>query len=49
MQSYHDNNRQRVKIMCIAKFEMSVQMRILAHLEVRVPSLAVSYLAWNVT
>jgi hypothetical protein len=49
MQSCHDNNRQRVKLMCIAEFKMSVQMRILAHLEVRVPSLVVSYLAWNVT
>jgi hypothetical protein len=49
MQSCHDNNRQRVKLMCIAEFKISVQMRILAHLEVRVPSLAVSYLAWNVT
>jgi hypothetical protein len=35
--------------MCIAEFKKSVQMRIPVHLEVRVPSLAVSYLAWNFT
>jgi hypothetical protein len=39
----------RELLMCIAEFKMSVQMRIPAHLEVHVPSLAISYLAWNVT
>jgi hypothetical protein len=49
MQSYHDKNRQRVKLVYIAEFKKIVQMKIAAHLEVRVPSLAVSYLAWCFT